>query len=188
MLLTLASTPVQAAELPKRVSKDVATQSALSFARLGGYPQLELRHAVEAARVSDRDLDRLEINRPAPALRRLQVTVTAYASVPWATDDTPYQTASGACVSDGIVAANFLEFGTRLRMPELFGEKVFEVQDRMSARYPGRVDIWMYSLRENRQFGIKRKVTIEIVTVGDGQNSWRDGLTDQECQAQLTST
>ncbi len=90
-------------------------------------------------------------------------TITAYASVPWETDDSPFITADGTHVRDGIIAANFLKFGTRVRIPDLFGDKVFEVHDRMNKRFSDRVDIWMENVKLPPKFGIKRNVKIEIL-------------------------
>jgi len=58
-------------------------------------------------------------------------------------------------VRDGIVAANFLPFGARLAIPEVFGEKVFYVDDRMHQRFSDRVDVWMETREEAVQFGVK---------------------------------
>lgn len=100
----------------------------------------------------------------APAVKETKkVTVTAYASVPAQTDDTPFITADGSRVRDGIIAANFLPIGTQVRMPELYGDKVFEVHDRMHRRFRNRVDIWMDSNRKSIEFGIRRQVTLEIL-------------------------
>ncbi len=86
----------------------------------------------------------------------MRVVVTAYTSRASETDSTPFIAASGKHVHDGMVAANHLPFGTRLRIPELFGGKVFVVGDRMNARYKsGRIDIWFASLSEARRFGAK---------------------------------
>lgn len=82
------------------------------------------------------------------------VTATAYSSSYDETDDTPFITARGTLTRDGIIAANFLPFGTRVRLPELFGDKVFVVEDRMHARYAtGRVDIWMPTKWDAKNFG-----------------------------------
>jgi len=60
------------------------------------------------------------------------------------------------------IAANFLPMGTKVRFPDLYGDKVFVVRDRMNARYGvGRADIWMPTKAEAKQFGVK-KVTMEI--------------------------
>lgn len=85
--------------------------------------------------------------------KKIKVVVTAYSSSPIETDGDPYITASGQWVRDGIVAANFLPFGTKIRIPELFGDKVFVVQDRMHPRKKYQVDIWFPSQQEAVQFG-----------------------------------
>jgi 3D (Asp-Asp-Asp) domain-containing protein len=94
------------------------------------------------------------------------VSMTAYTSRPEETDDTPFITADGSHVRDGIVACNFLPFGTKVRIPALFGDKVFEVHDRMNKRYTYKMDFWMEDLGDARQFGV-RHADIEIVKVED---------------------
>ena len=64
-----------------------------------------------------------------------QVVVTFYSSTIDQTDSTPFITANGTYVRDGIVASNFLVFGTVVKFPELFGDKRFVVMDRMNPRY-----------------------------------------------------
>jgi 3D (Asp-Asp-Asp) domain-containing protein len=99
---------------------------------------------------------------PSKARRILPVVATAYSSTRDQTDDTPFITANGTRVYDGLIAANFLPFGTKVKMPELFGDKVFTVNDRMNARYRrGRVDIWMTTREKAISFGAKR-VRMEI--------------------------
>lgn len=177
--------PVQAAAAGPFVIHKAASVS--EFAQAARSQYLALNDAAEGIRITQSVFDRLEVHRPVTAIRTLKTTITAYSSVPWETDSTPHQTASGACVRDGIVAANFLAFGTKLRIPGLFGNKIFEVQDRMNTRYPKRVDVWMLHSHENRLFGIKRNVTIEIIELGDGQKYWGEGLTNRECQ-EIAST
>ncbi len=82
-----------------------------------------------------------------------KVWITAYSSSPDETDDTPLITASGKVVHDGVVAANFLPFGTKVKIPELFGEKIFTVYDRMHKRKTNVVDVWMVSKYQAIQFG-----------------------------------
>ena len=94
---------------------------------------------------------------PAPVktvnLKKINVAITAYSSCPTETDGDPFITASGEWVRDGIVAANFLAFGTELKIPELYGEKVFIVKDRMHPRKTYQVDIWFPSKQEAVEFG-----------------------------------
>ena len=84
-----------------------------------------------------------------------RTTITGYSSTVDQTNSEPFITASGAWVRDGIVAANFLPFGTKIRIPEAFGDKVFVVKDRMNRRHTNRVDVWFPSRQEAINFGIK---------------------------------
>lgn len=95
-------------------------------------------------------------------------SMTAYNSEVAQTDDSPCITANGFNVCEhGIedtIAANFLKFGTKVRIPELFGDRIFIVRDRMNKRYTERVDIWMLNYSDAIQFGVKR-ATIEVIEV-----------------------
>lgn len=82
--------------------------------------------------------------------------ITAYSSSPDETDSSPFITAAGTQTRDGIIAVNFLSLGTRVKIPALYGEKVFVVEDRMAAYNGGRVDVWMPSKSQALQFGAKR--------------------------------
>lgn len=87
--------------------------------------------------------------------KTMHITVTSYSSTKGETDETPYLTAIGTSVRDGIVAANFLPIGTVVRFPDKFGEKLFIVEDRMNERYGLQVDIWMPNQEEAKKFGIQ---------------------------------
>lgn len=91
-----------------------------------------------------------------------EAEVTAYSSTPDQTDNDPFIMASGKHVYDGAIAANFLPFGTKVRFPEIYGDKIFTVEDRMHKRFSERMDIWMETRREAEIFGI-RKIRYEIV-------------------------
>ncbi len=93
------------------------------------------------------------------------VTVTAYSSSVDETDSTPFITASGKRTQDGVVAANFLPFGTKVKIPELFGNKTFVVEDRMNRRFSNRMDIWFPSKWQAKRFG---KRTAQIVVFNEG--------------------
>lgn len=81
-------------------------------------------------------------------------TITGYSSSLDECDDTPYVTASGEVVREGIVASNEFPFGTRL---EIEGE-VYEVQDRMHRRFQsGEIDIWFPMKKEAKDFGKQLK-------------------------------
>ncbi len=86
----------------------------------------------------------------------IEVWMTAYSSTPDQTDDTPFITASNTEVRHGVVAANFLPFGTEIQIPEIFGDEIFTVEDRMHRRKTDFVDIWMPTRQDAKKFGVKR--------------------------------
>lgn len=83
-----------------------------------------------------------------------EIMVTAYSSTPDQTDGNPFITASGMHVRDGIIAANFLPFGTEVMLPQLFGNKVFTVEDHMAPSHYYQFDIWMTSRQQALNFGV----------------------------------
>lgn len=101
-------------------------------------------------------------SKSAPEVIKMELTVTGYSSSYDETDDDPHITASGSETRDGIVATNLLPFGTKVRIPEEFGDRVFVVEDRMHRRFSDRVDIWFPSKSEAKQFG-KKNLEIEIL-------------------------
>lgn len=87
-------------------------------------------------------------------VREMNVIATAYSSTVWQTDDTPFITAAGTQVRDGVIANNILPFGTKIRIPELYGDKVFVVEDRMNWKKGNyQIDIWFSSYNEAKAFG-----------------------------------
>jgi len=98
------------------------------------------------------------IEKPEPkVVERIKMTITAYSSTPDQTDDTPFITASNSWVRKGIVANNFFPFGTKIRIPEYFGNKVFVIEDRMHWRKSNEhVDVWFSSRQQATNFGITR--------------------------------
>jgi len=94
---------------------------------------------------------------------KIRVVITGYSSTLWETDDDPYITAAGTWVRDGIVANNWLPIGTKIKIPELFGDRIFVVEDRMSwTKGNYHVDVWFPSYWEALNFGAKRTY-IEIL-------------------------
>jgi len=91
-----------------------------------------------------------------------RVTVTAYSSTPDQTDSSPFITANGTYVYDGIIACNFLPFDTKVKFPEMYGDKIFIVEDRMAKKNSHKMDIWMPSRSLALQFGVK-SLAFEIV-------------------------
>jgi 3D (Asp-Asp-Asp) domain-containing protein len=113
---------------------------------------------------------------PAAASAReyvLELTATAYNSVPEQTDDTPDIAAWGdrldcdmkvIAVSRDLLAAG-LSYGVPVTIDGLPGEYV--VLDKMASRWRNRIDIFMgKDIRAARQWG-NRKVTIRYWTVDD---------------------
>jgi len=99
----------------------------------------------------------------AHAVKTIKVVVTAYSSTPDQTDDTPFTTASGKSVGDGIVANNMLPFGTKIRIPCIYGDKIFIVEDRMNKNKSNyHIDLWMPSRSSALTFGVKT-AEIEIL-------------------------
>jgi len=87
---------------------------------------------------------------------KIPVVVTGYSSTPEETDDDPYTTANGSTVKEGIVANNLLAFGTKIRLPEIYGDKIFVVDDRMNPKKGDyHIDIWFPTKEEAKNFGAK---------------------------------
>jgi len=105
-----------------------------------------------------------DINNPEPkVVKTMQVVITAYSSSPLETDDTPFVTAAGTLVKDGTVANNKYPLGTKIRIPGLYGDKIFVIEDRLHWSKGGyQVDIWFPSRQDALNFGAKRTY-IEIL-------------------------
>jgi 3D (Asp-Asp-Asp) domain-containing protein len=94
--------------------------------------------------------------------RTYTVQVSAYTSEVAQTDDSPFITASGTHVRDGVVATNMFPFGTIIKMPKLYGDRIFVVEDRMNKRYQNNVDIWFADKDAALKLG-RRTVQIEVI-------------------------
>ena len=90
------------------------------------------------------------------------VELSAYTSEVAQTDDSPFITAKGTHVRDGIVATNMFPFGTTLKIPSLYGDKIFVVEDRMNTRYQNNVDIWFDDKPAALKLG-RRLIQIEVI-------------------------
>ncbi len=92
--------------------------------------------------------------------------ITAYTSEVAQCDSSPCITANGFNVCEhGIedtVAVNWLKFGTRIRIPDLFGDRIFVVRDRMNKKHNDKVDIWMINKKDALKFG-KKVAKIEVL-------------------------
>lgn len=120
---------------------------------------------IEQMKNETRPFGHLPQSGEAPPRRTYTIPMTAYTSEVGQTDDSPCITASGLDVcerdEENVVAANFLPLGTRVRIPELFGDRVFYVEDRMNARYKMKMDVWMKNKQDAKKFGVKY-TTIEV--------------------------
>ena len=97
-------------------------------------------------------------------VKTINMVITAYSSTHDQTDDTPFITASGKYVTDGIIANNMLPFGTKVRIPDLYGNKIFTVEDRMHPRKGKyQADIWFAKYDQAKNFGAKYNISIEVL-------------------------
>lgn len=94
--------------------------------------------------------------------KSVAIVITAYSSAIDQCDDDPSVTAWNTQARPGIVAANWLPLGTKVKIPELFGNRVFTVEDRMHPKNDGKLDIWFQSREEALKFGVK-KARVEIL-------------------------
>lgn len=115
---------------------------------------------------SSRLMKTINIELDEEKFKQITVIATAYSSTPDQTDSTPFTTAFGTSVRDGIIAANFLSFNTKIKIPALYGDKIFSVEDRMNSRFnkvnPPRIDVWFPNRYLAKNFGVK-KIKIVIL-------------------------
>ena len=104
----------------------------------------------------------IELSEPV-VIDRIKMIITAYSSTYCQTDSTPFITASNSWVRKGVVANNFFPFGTKIRIPEYFGDKIFDIEDRLHWRKSNEhVDVWFPTKQEAINFGIT-KTYVEIL-------------------------
>lgn len=92
----------------------------------------------------------------------VRVLSTAYSSTVGQTDSSPFITAAGTQVASGTIAANFLPFGTQVRI----GGYTYTVWDRMNKRYDDKyiIDIWKPTYEAARAHGV-RVLEMEIISL-----------------------
>jgi 3D (Asp-Asp-Asp) domain-containing protein len=91
------------------------------------------------------------------------LTITGYSSSYDETDDDPWLTAYNTLARDGIAASNILPFGTKIKIPKFFGDKIFTIEDKMNPRFGENIDIWFPTKWEALQFGVHHNVLVEIL-------------------------
>ena len=112
------------------------------------------------------EISSLQAKSPLEAgYQTITVELTGYSSTPDQTDETPFVTAANTKARDGIVASNFLSFGTKIRIPELFGDKIFTVEDRMHERFNDRIDVWFPTRKQAQEFGFQEKAAVQILSI-----------------------
>lgn len=105
--------------------------------------------------------------------KKMVVVATAYSSEAAQTDSTPCIPAMwkfDLCANfaktgiEDTIAANFLPLGTEVRFPDLYGDKVFIVRDRMNSKYNGksRIDFWKSTKPSAIKFGAQR-INMEVL-------------------------
>jgi len=111
--------------------------------------------------VNDQKLPEIPLREP---MRQVKLYVTAYTSHASQTDGNPCNTAFNINLcnreNEDVVATNYLNLpvGSKLKIPEYFGEKIFTVVDRMNPRFQKTIDVWMKDYNQAIKFG--RKFTI----------------------------
>ncbi len=101
------------------------------------------------------------VNAP-PQYKTIRAVLTAYSSTPDQTDSTPFITASGTRTRDGIVASNFLAFGTKVQIPEIFGDRIFTVEDRMAKKHSDKIDVWFPERHLAKKFGVQEAEVVVL--------------------------
>jgi 3D (Asp-Asp-Asp) domain-containing protein len=154
-LLALMAASLLYSALPTQALAD--SEASIGIANANKAVELEIA-AMQNELVDYGVLPKSDLRGPAYTMI---VPATSYNSLPGQTDSTPDITASGTHTRWGVVAANFLPIGTRIKIPELYGDQIFIIEDRMNARYWTRIDIWMENYQDSVEFGI-RNVKIEV--------------------------
>jgi len=114
--------------------------------------------------------EKLPNNKEREIKRISYFTLTAYNSEVAQCDASPCITANGFNLcKNGIedtIDTNSLRLGIKIRIPNLFGSRVFVVRDRMNERYLpsyNKMDIWMIDKVIAKKFGVKRRIKVEIL-------------------------
>jgi len=139
------------------------------------FPQISIANNIEASTIDYLKVEdtlfrtkqtvKLPENREREPRFTTKIIATAYNSLPSQTDNSPCITASGFDLcehnTEDIIATNYLPMGTMIKIPELYGDRIFRVEDRMHAKYYKHIDIWLKDYNEAVKFGAKW-VEIEV--------------------------
>ncbi len=158
-IITLTTLPAQAAiATPKSASFNQLYVSLLTSGKLNDAQSVLITNNMNSVVATNSPVAGTQRS----SIRTYRVDVSGYNSEVAQTDDSPFITAKGTYVRDGIVATNMFPFGTVLKIPSLYGNKIFVVEDRMNSRYQRNVDIWFADKAEALKLG-RRTVTIEVL-------------------------
>ena len=149
----------------------VGVQAAAPVAKAADFIPSLLWSKTETDSANDKVIVLPQKSRPT-TIKTIRMDSTAYTSRANETDGSPFITADGSVVRDGYVATNVLPIGTKIRIPSVFGDKIFEVRDRMNPRYRYRIDIWMGDLASAKAYGLKRNIEVEVIEMGTGKKNW----------------
>jgi len=138
------------------------------------FPQVSLANEVKNGKIQayqdiqNINIDsnaRLPMNESKKPRFKTKIIATAYNSLPAQTDSDPCTTASGFNLcehnQEDIIATNFLPLETLIKIPELYGDKIFRVEDRMNPKYYRQIDLWFGDYDEAIKFG-RKWVEIEV--------------------------
>ncbi len=144
-------------EAQNNAANEVAVQTADKILLCGKkFSRADFMGATECLQGDDDCLPAAAEDDLPEAINRIKVVLTAYSSTIAQTDSTPFITANGTYVHDGIVANNGLPFGTEIRIPDIYGDKVFSVEDRMHwSKGSYQFDIWFPTYEQAKNFGVK---------------------------------
>jgi 3D (Asp-Asp-Asp) domain-containing protein len=105
---------------------------------------------IDSIAYGDSLVNQAPIPEPVEEIKSVEAIITAYSS------------RVGTQVRPGVVAANWLPLGTQIRIPEIFGDQIFTVEDRMHWRNSDKIDVWFSNTSEALRFG-KQRARIEIL-------------------------
>ncbi|MFA6410458.1 MAG: hypothetical protein WCW26_02680 [Candidatus Buchananbacteria bacterium] len=167
----VAAEPKNSIIKPNFVIKAAENPALASNSKVNLLKPVKVESTQPEANLSEKEAPKVKIAlEPAKEVKVVKtyenVPITAYSSTVGQTDSDPCTTANGYNLcehnEENAIAANFLKFGTKVRIPEYFGDRIFIVQDRMNARYHYRADVWFRSYNDAVRFGIVY-AKIEIV-------------------------
>ena len=151
---TLNSTTLEMASTTPAIATSTLTTSTLAIP------------AVATSTIATSTPDKATSTPKIKVISTSEHVITAYNSDVAQTDSDPCTTANGFNVcrhdKEDTIAANFLKFGTKVKIPSLFGNRIFIVRDRMNSKHPERVDVWMKHYKDAINFGI-RVADIQVV-------------------------